>query len=121
MTKKRAPAGSSPGPSNQIVSRRNVAARRGLLKVRVLPDGEPFTLWGREAQTLVLLLKRPAGFTSGEASPLGWARRTSHYVLRLRQRGLQIRTHREKAGDAVVGRYILVSSVDVIDDGEGDQ
>ena len=70
---------------------------------------------GREAQTLALLIERgPRGFTSGEASPLGWARRTAHYVYRLRAAGFLIETHPEKAGDARVGRYVLTTPVTVI-------
>jgi hypothetical protein len=70
---------------------------------------------GREARTLGLLIDCGSrGFTSGEASPLGWAFRCSHYVFKLRGAGLNIETMREKAGDAVVGRYMLRSRVGVI-------
>jgi hypothetical protein len=67
---------------------------------------------GRLAQTLALLIRTgPAGFTSGEASPLGWARRTSDYVLKLRALGVPIATTLETAGDARVGRYSLTEPV----------
>ena len=70
---------------------------------------------GREAQTLALLIDRGLrGFTSGDASALGWARRTSHYIFRLRAAGLDIETMREKVGDAVIGRYTLRTAVTVI-------
>lgn len=73
---------------------------------------------GRAAQTLRLLIQKgPAGFTSGEASPLGWARRTSAYIKQLRDLGIQIVTQFERAGDALVGRYILVSPVVVLKEG----
>lgn len=82
------------------------------LTFRLASDGERLTVFGRVAQTLRLLVEvGPHGFTSGEASPLGWARRTSHYVLRLRQAGVPISTTREPAGDAVVGRYALAGPV----------
>lgn len=82
------------------------------------PNGSEMTVRGREAQTLALLLKTgPKGFTSGEASPLGWARRTSHYILELRRRGLLILTVWESAGDCRIGRYILQSPVSVVTDG----
>ena len=85
------------------------------LTFRVPPDGAPVTVTGREAQTLALLIATaPRGFTSGEASPLGWARRTSHYVFRLRRLGVQIITTPEEAGDARVGRYALVGPLVVV-------
>lgn len=75
----------------------------------IVEGGEPVTVRGRQAQTLALLAERgPRGFTSGEASPLGWARRTSHYIHCLRELGVQIETRRESAGDGSrIGRYAL--------------
>ena len=80
---------------------------------RLPPDGEPVSVDGREAQTLALLVTTgPRGFTSGEASPLGWARRTSAYVHKLRRLGLPIATVREKTPDgALVARYTLAAAV----------
>ena len=71
---------------------------------------------GREAQTLALLLHQGAsGFTSGQASPLGWARRTSAYIFKLRAAGLVITTTPTTIGGGVtVGRYVLVTPVTVI-------
>jgi hypothetical protein len=90
------------------------------LAFKLAPDGHPIRVTGRLAQTLALLVKvGPAGFTSGEASPLHWARRTSHYIRELRRLGVPIATQREAAGDAVIGRYILTGPVSVIDQGEG--
>ena len=87
-------------------------------------DGEAptrATFKGREAQTLALLIQYGRrGFTSGEASRLGWARRTSHYVHKLRTAGLIISTTREMADDARIGRYTLQTLVKVIDV-EGEQ
>lgn len=51
-------------------------AKREALTAGLIPDGQPVRLTGREAQTLRLLVHvGPVGFTSGEALPLGWARR----------------------------------------------
>lgn len=89
--------------------------RRKGLTACVLPDGDPITVRGRDAETLKLLIRQGAlGFTSGEASPLGWARRTSHYIFKLRRAGFPIMTVREKAGDACVGRYSLNAPIEVI-------
>ncbi|WP_293682789.1 hypothetical protein [uncultured Phenylobacterium sp.] len=82
------------------------------LTVRLL-EGRFLTVWGREAQTLALLIQKGAkGFTSGEASPLGWARRTSHYIMKLRRAGVPITTARERTPDgAFVARYSLAGPV----------
>lgn len=93
------------------------SARQKLrLSFRRLPDGAPQTVTGREAQTLALLVARGSeGFTSGEASPLGWGRRTSAYVHDLRRQGVSIVTALECAPDgARVGRYRLACDVELI-------
>lgn len=94
---------------------------KGALTFSLSPDGEPVTVDGREAQTLALLVTTgPRGFTSGEASHLGWARRTSAYVHKLRRLGLPIATVREKTPDgATVARYTLAASVVVKSLGSG--
>ena len=71
---------------------------------------------GREAQTLVLLLQYgAAGFTSGQASSLGWARRTSAYIHKLRKAGLKIHTAMQTLPcGATVGAYSLVTTVTVV-------
>lgn len=87
------------------------------LLLRALPDGPVISIPpGRETETAKLLLRRgPAGFTSGEASPLGWARRTSAYVCSLRKRGVPIATRREKTADGTsVGRYLLSAPVEQV-------
>ena len=97
---------------------RNGASAQHQLTFRLPPDGGPLTVYGRMAQTLALLVSTgPQGFTSGEASPLGWARRTSHYVLKLRELGVPITTTREQAGDARVGRYSLAGPVLIVQGG----
>jgi hypothetical protein len=106
-------------PSEHTTGRK---ADKPSLTVQLLPDGEHITVTGRLAQTLALLLTTGAqGFTSGEASPLGWARRTSAYVHKLRCLGLPILTAREVTPDgAVVARYTLAGPVAVVAEG-GDQ
>jgi hypothetical protein len=95
---------------------------REALTARVLPDGRPVTVKGREAQTLRLLIRKgPAGFTSGEASPMGWARRTSHYVWKLRAAGFPVATTREEAPDGCrIGRYSLTAPVVILAGGYHD-
>lgn len=91
-----------------------------VLTFRLPPDHRPVTVAGRQAQTLALLIQcGPAGVTSGEASPLGWARRTSAYVGKLRQAGVPIVTTWERVADATIGRYTLAGPVVVIGKGEG--
>jgi hypothetical protein len=94
-----------------------------IMRVR-LPDGSVPTIGGREAQTLALLIRKGSrGFTSGEASVVGWARRTSAYVHNLRRLGVPIATEREKTTDgATVARYTLAAPIAVVSDcdsGEG--
>ena len=86
--------------------------------VRLAPDASPIAFRGREAQTLKLLMARGRkGFTSGEASPMAWARRTSAYVHKLRRAGVPIATTRERTPDgASVARYTLSGPVTVVDD-----
>jgi len=86
-----------------------------LLKVKRASDNAMMTFSGREAQTLDLLIQCGAkGLTSGEASPFGWARRTSAYIKKLRVGGVNITTTREPASDAVIGRYRLSDSLTVV-------
>lgn len=69
----------------------------------------------------LLLSTGPMGFTSGEASPLGWARRTSHYVFKLRRAGIPITTTWETTADgARVARYCLAAPVEVVAEGRGE-
>lgn len=93
----------------------DTARRKAHVRFIFPPGGEERAVQGRLAQTLSLLVQRgPLGFTSGEASPLGWARRTSAYIYKLRRLGLPIVTTREATGDgALVARYSLSASVEV--------
>jgi hypothetical protein len=90
--------------------------RHSPIWARRVPDGEPFRVNRREAQTLSLLIQTgQKGFTSGEASPLGWARRTSAYIKSLRLKGLPILTKREAVeADTWVGRYVLTVPVEFV-------
>lgn len=93
----------------------NTTAKASKASLTVRLDDRTLTVEGRLAQTLSLLIQcGNRGFTAGEASPLGWARRTSHYVHELRQLGFPILTQWEEAGDARIGRYILCGSVAVV-------
>jgi hypothetical protein len=89
--------------------------KRQTFWAKLSPDGEPFRLSRREAQTLALLIERGSlGFTSGEASPVGWARRTSEYIRKLRSKGVAIVTTREAVADgARVGRYVLTAPAEL--------
>jgi hypothetical protein len=94
-------------------------AEKQKLLVRIGSERADLVVKGREAQTLALLLaKGPAGFTSGEASPLGWARRTSAYIRNLRLLGVPILTVPEVAVDGSrIGRYSLCGVVAVVEGG----
>lgn len=93
----------------------NATAKASKASLTVRLDDRTLTVKGRLAQTLALLIQcGNKGFTSGEASPLGWARRTSHYVHELRQLGFPVLTEWEEVGDARIGRYILGGSVAVV-------
>jgi hypothetical protein len=85
------------------------------LTFRLPPDAVPITVTGRQAQTLAPLIQTgPQGFTSGEASPLGWAKRTSDYISKLRALGVPIETTWERVADASIGRYTLIGMVVVL-------
>ena len=92
-----------------------------ILKVKVSDDEPELALECRKAQTLLLLIAKGAkGFTSGDASPLGWARRTSAYIYKLRQMGVPILTTWETTSDgARIGRYTLQAPVTVVQTGGG--
>lgn len=83
--------------------------------VKVMWRGQVVPLFGRQAQTIMLLIEcGPKGVTSGEASPLGWAKRTAAYVHKLRNIGFDIRTTYERVSDALIGRYTLMEPVAVV-------
>lgn len=84
-------------------------------KIRRCDSGQVLTLKGRNAQTLLFLhIRGVTGATSGDFSSMGWGRRTSAYVFDLRGMGFEIETHFEQIGDAVVGRYVLRTAIEVL-------
>lgn len=89
-------------------------------KIRRCDSGQVLILKGRNAQTLLLLhVRGVTGATSGDFSSMGWGRRTSAYVFNLRSMGFEIETRHEQIGDAIVGRYILNTALEVLPPGEG--
>ena len=91
-----------------------MSSKSTVLTARVRPGGAWIRLTGRSAQTLRLLIDcGQRGFTSGDASQYGWARRTSAYVYKLRNLGFKISTTSEGQGDARVGRYRLEVDVEI--------
>jgi len=108
-------AGASKGRSYKQQNTNKVTQPKAMLKVHRAADNTEFTFGGRNAQTLDVLIQLGAyGVTSGEASVLGWARRTSAYIKNLRDAGVQISTTRELASGAMVGRYHLLDSLTVV-------
>lgn len=108
-------AGASKGRSSKQQNTVKVAQPKAMLKVYRAADNASMTFHGREAQTLGLLIQLGShGVTSGEASPLGWARRTSAYIANLRGAGVNISTTREPASGAMVGRYMLLDNLSVV-------
>lgn len=88
-------------------------------KFRVLPDGVPFTVKGREAWALSNLIKAgKRGCTPIDHPGPRW----SAYVHALRtERGLVIETVHENHGGPFPGnhaRYVLHSEVEAIEDGD---
>lgn len=103
--------------ASQIQSKHTSTASSGKgLFVLLVPDGLTIKVpAGRLTQTMMLLLQcGENGFTSGDASPLGWARRTSGYIHDLRKLGIPIETRWEALSDGVrIGRYLLAAQVEV--------
>jgi hypothetical protein len=100
-------------------SQTKAKAKKVQVTIRRLDSQFVQTLKGRPAQTLLELHHRgEKGATSGEMSPLEWSRRTSAYVSDLRNMGFEIETRYEPAGDAIVGRYILHTPIEVVWEGE---
>lgn len=79
------------------------------------PDGQPFTVTGQPARAVLALLKAgAAGVTAMEVS--SWAFRLSHYVMVLRhQHGLEIVTQWEAHEGGRHGRYVLRSTVIILE------
>jgi hypothetical protein len=89
------------------------------LRVRIMPDGPTVTVTGRNAWALNALMKAGAG----GCTPIGHpGPRWSSYVHKLRRTGIAIATISEAHGGPFAGehaRYVLCSTIEVINDGEG--
>lgn len=99
-------------------SQRNAVTRGKRLKVsaRVLPDGKPIVVQGRDAWMLQELIGRGERGCSSLEYP---GRRISHYVLKLRRAGFVIETADERhegAWGGIHGRYRLQGEVEVLDE-----
>jgi hypothetical protein len=125
-------AGAGEGATSPNASRVNRAQRKAArpqpkpkpikaqARVRRLDSGVVQTITGRPAQTLLFLIACGRhGATSGDFSTMRWGRRTSAYVFDLRAMGFEIETRHEQIGDALVGRYILHTALEVVPVGEG--
>ena len=86
------------------------------IRARVLPDGAPVTVVGRDADTLERLVEAgERGLTPIEYPAPRW----SHYVFKLRGLGFIIETVDEPHGGAFPGhhaRYVLRSQVEILRD-----
>lgn len=78
-------------------------------------DGQPFTVTGQTARTLLALVKAgAAGVTALEVA--SWAFRLSHYIMVLRHKHqLAIPMQWEAHEGGKHGRYVLRSSVTIIE------
>lgn len=93
--------------------------RRLIIKARIAPDGETFTVSGRDAWALRELIDAgPRGCTPIDNPGPRW----SGYVFNLRtNQGLNIETIHEAHGGKFAGthaRYVLRSCVEVIETSE---
>ncbi|PEQ10655.1 hypothetical protein B2G71_20925 [Novosphingobium sp. PC22D] len=86
-----------------------------LVEKAIGPDGEPFTVTGQTARTLVALVEAgEAGVTALEIA--SWAFRLSHYIMVLRHRHrLAIPMIWEAHEGGNHGRYVLRSTVTIIE------
>ncbi len=91
-------------------------AKRLIITARILPDGRPFKVIGRDAWALKNLVRAgKSGCTPIDHPGPRW----SHYVFKLRGRGIVIETVDEPHGGQFAGthaRYVLRSDVEIIDD-----
>jgi hypothetical protein len=101
------------------IDNRNGASKAARFRVRFMIVGttdQTQTVTGQEARTLLALhAAGPAGITALEIST--WALRLSHYIFKLRGRGLSIDMEREEhAGpvSGVHGRYRLQTPIEFV-------
>lgn len=87
-----------------------------IVTARIIPDGAPFQVKGREAETLLALVAAgPRGITSLEAFRAGWAARLAAYVFDLRNDfGIPIESSREEHDGGSHARYTLACRVEIL-------
>ncbi|HEV2898863.1 MAG TPA: hypothetical protein VGX71_13705 [Pseudaminobacter sp.] len=94
------------------------AQKKFTLTVRVLPDGKPIELDGRQAWAMLNLLRAgKSGCTPIDTPGPRW----SAYVLKLRRAGFSIETVHESHGGPFPGhhaKYFLRSEIVIVDDKE---
>lgn len=88
---------------------------RLIITARILPDGKPFKVIGRDGWALRHLVNAgKAGCTPIDHPGPRW----SHYVFKLRGHGFVIETVEERHGGQFAGthaRYVLHSDVEIVD------
>lgn len=89
--------------------------RKRLVVKATGPEGQPFTVTGQTARTLLALVKAEAvGVTALEIA--SWAFRLSHYIMVLRHKHrLAIRMLWEAHEGGKHGRYVLRSTVTILE------
>lgn len=87
-----------------------------VIAARILPDGAPFKVKGREAETLLALVAAgPRGITSLEAFRSGWAVRLAAYIHDLRNDfGIPIESSSEEHDGGRHARYTLACRVEIL-------
>ncbi|TBH34705.1 hypothetical protein ELG66_01615 [Rhizobium leguminosarum] len=91
--------------------------KRLIITARILPDGAPTKVVGRDAWALQNLVKAGEGGCTPIDHP---GPRWSHYVFKLRRVGFTIQTLDESHGGPFPGshaRYVLRSEVEILDNG----
>lgn len=93
--------------------------KRLIIAARILPDGNPIKVVGRDAWALQNLVRAGAqGCTPIDHPGPRW----SHYVFKLRRFGFTIQTLDESHGGPFPGshaRYLLRSEVEILEGEEG--
>ena len=89
-------------------------AEKPKLSARVLPDGAPFLVTGREAETLSALVRHGARGVSGWDFPGGPPYRLAAYVHDLRRIGVPIAMAWERHSGGRHGRFFLTGEIQII-------
>lgn len=94
-------------------------SKRLKLKARLLPDGQPFTVRGQEAKTLLLLRQKgQLGVVAYDFRGGPPFRLPAYTWSLMRRHGLIIETQRELHDGGWHGRFVLHSSIEIIIDGD---